>query len=121
MLCVVSIRQGQRFYLGDGILVEGGADIAFRMEPHKRANFLENSESTGDTDGIYIYIYIFVSLKAALENEFMCMYVCDDVAFGMNEEVGLTAVENSTIGHISEVEEDLLRVSDVTHKTRNDF
>ena len=49
------------------------------------------------------------------------MHVCDDVAFAMNEELGLTAIENTTIGRISEVEEPPLCVSDVKHKTRKDL
>lgn len=33
----------------------------------------------------------------------------------------MAAVENITVGHISEVEESLLRVCDVTHKTLKDL
>ena len=40
--------------LGDDILLEGGADIVFRMETQERANLLETLESTGDTDGMCI-------------------------------------------------------------------
>ena len=46
----------------------------------------------------------------------MCLYVCDDVAFATSEEVGLAAVEDITIGHISEVEKPPLRVGDVKYK-----
>ena len=51
----------------------------------------------------------------------MCVHVCDDVAFVMSEKADLTAVENSTMGHIREVEEPPLRVSDVKHKARKDL
>ena len=40
-------------------------------------------------------------LETAVEREF----VCDDVVFAMSEEHRLTAVENTIIEHINEVEE----------------
>jgi len=51
----------------------------------------------------------------------VCVHVRDDVAFAMSQELGLAAVENIAIGHISEVEEPPLRVSDVKHTTRKDL
>ena len=51
----------------------------------------------------------------------MCVYLCDDVAFVLCAELGLTAVENTTIGHISVLEEPPLRVSDVKHKAHKDL
>ena len=49
-------------------------------------------------------------------SEFVCLHVCDDVAFAMSKELGLAAVEDITFGHISEVEEPPLRVGDVRYK-----
>ena len=46
----------------------------------------------------------------------MCLHACDDVAFATSQEFGLTAVEDITIGHISEIEEPPLRVGDVKYK-----
>ena len=102
--------------LGDDILIKGGADIAVRMETQRMADFLETLESPGETDGTFISQF-----ETAVGSEFVCGHVCDDVAFAMSEELGLTAVENTTIGHISDVEEPPLRVSDVKHKARKDL
>ena len=40
--------------LEDDVPLEGGADIAFRMETQKMANFLDTLESPGETDGTSI-------------------------------------------------------------------
>ena len=54
--------------------------------------------------------------ETTIGSEFVCLHVCDGVAFATSEEFGLAAVEDTTIGHISEVEEPPLRVGDVTYK-----
>ena len=51
--------------------------------------------------------------ETTIGSEFVCLHVCDDVAFATTEEFGLAVVEDITIGHISEVEEPPLRVGDV--------
>ena len=53
--------------------------------------------------------------ETTIGSEFVCLHVCDGVAFATSEEFGLAAVEDTTIGHISEVEEPPLRVGDVTY------
>ena len=47
--------------------------------------------------------------ETTIGSEFVCLHVCDDVAFATTGEFGLAAVEYITIGHISEVEEPPLR------------
>ena len=42
--------------------------------------------------------------ETTIGSELMCLHTCDDVAFATREEFGLAAVEDITIGHISEVE-----------------
>ena len=54
--------------------------------------------------------------ETAICSEFVCLHVCDDVAFTTSEEFGLAAVEDTTIGRISEVEEPPLHVGDVKYK-----
>ena len=97
--------------LEDKFLIEGAADIAFQMETQKIANFLDGLESAGKTDGAFFSVF-----QATIGSEFVCLHVCDDVAFTMSEEFGLAAVEDITIGHISEVEETPLRVGNVKYK-----
>ena len=70
------------------------------------ADSFDTLESTGETDGTLISQF-----ETAVGSEFVCVHVCDDVGFAMSKELGLTAVENTTIGHISVVEEPPLRVS----------
>ena len=84
-------------------LIEGAVDIAFQIETQKIANFLDGLESAGKTDGMFFSVFC----------EFECLHICDDVAFATSEEFGLAAVEDIATGHISEVEEPLLRVGDV--------
>ena len=90
-------------------LIEGAADIAFQMETQKIANFLDGLESAGKTDGTFFSVF-----ETTTGSEFVCLHVSEDVAFATSEKFGLAAVEDITIGHISEVEESLLRVGDVT-------
>ena len=78
------------------------------MEWQKISNFLDGLESAGKTDGTFISVF-----ETTIGNEFVCLHVCDDVAFATTEEFGLAVVEDITIGHISEVEEPPLRVGDV--------
>ena len=80
------------------------------------ATFLETLESIDDTDGVFNSHF-----EAVMGRGFVCIHVRDDVVFAMSTKFGLTAVENTTIGHISEVEEPPLRVSNVKHKTRKDL
>ena len=54
--------------------------------------------------------------ETTIGSEFVCLHLCDDVAFTTSEEFGLAAVEDITIGHISEVEEPPLRVGVVKYK-----
>ena len=54
--------------------------------------------------------------ETTIGSKFVCLHVCDDVAFATSEEFGLAAVEDITIGHISEVEEPPLHVGDVKYK-----
>ena len=76
--------------MGDVVLLEGGADFAFRMETQRMANFLETLESSGHTDGTLISQF-----EAAMGSEFVF------VAFVTSVELGLTAIENTSIGHVS--------------------
>ena len=92
-------------------LIEGAADIAFQMETQKIANFFDGLEPAGKTDGMFFSVF-----ETTIGSEFVCLHVCDDVAFETSEEFGLAAVKDITIGHISEVEEPLLRVGDVKYK-----
>ena len=48
-------------------------------------NFLDTLESTVETDGMFISQF-----EAKIGSEFVCVHVCHDVAFAMNEELGLT-------------------------------
>ena len=97
--------------LEDKFLIEGAADIAFQMETQKIANFLDGLESAGKTDGTFFSVF-----ETTIGREFVRLHVCDDEAFATSEEFGLAAVEDITIGHISEVEEPPLRVGDVKYK-----
>ena len=85
--------------LEDKFHIEGAADIAFQMRMQKIANFLNGLESAGKTDGTFFSVF-----ENSIGSEFACLYVCDDAAFATSEEFGLAAVENITIGRISEVE-----------------
>ena len=97
--------------LEDKFLIEGAADIAFQVETQKIANFVDGLESAGKTDGTFFSVF-----ETTIGSEFVCLHVCDDVAFATSEEFGLAAVEDITIGHISKVEEPPLRVGDVKYK-----
>ena len=97
--------------LEDKFLIEGAADIALQMETQKIANFLDGLESTSKTNGTFFSVF-----ETTIDSEFVCLHVCDDVAFATSEEFGLAAVEDVTIGHIREVEEPSLRVGDVKYK-----
>ena len=97
--------------LEDKFLIERAADIAFQMETQKIANFLDGLESAGKTDGAFLSVF-----ETTIGSEFVYLHVCDDVAYATSEEFGLAAVEDITIGHISEVEEPPLRVGDVNYK-----
>ena len=97
--------------LEDKFLIEGAADIAFQMETQKIANFLDGLESAGKTDGAFLSVF-----ETTIGSEFVCLHVCDDVAFETSEEFDLAAVEDITIGRISEVKEPQLRVGDVKYK-----
>ena len=81
------------------------------METQKIANFLDGLESAGKTDGAFFSVF-----QTTVGSEFVCLHVCDDVAFTTREEFSLAAVEDITIGHISEVEEPPLRVGNVKYK-----
>ena len=81
------------------------------METQEIANFLDGFESAGKPDGTFFSVF-----ETAIGSEFVCLRVCDDVAFATSEEFGLAAVEDITIGHISEVEEPPRRVGDVKYK-----
>ena len=89
------------FYVGtfsdlEGMfLIEGAADIAFQMETQIIANFLDSLDSAGKTDGTFFGVF-----ETTIGSEFVCLHVCDDVAFATNEEFGLAAVEDTTVGHI---------------------
>ena len=93
------------------MLIEGAADITFQMETQEIANILDDLESAGKTD--WTFFSVFEITKGG---EFVSLHVCDDVAFATSEEFGLAAVEDITIGHISEVEEPPLHVGDVKYK-----
>ena len=97
--------------LEDKFLTEGAADIAFQMETQKMADFLNGLESAGKTDGTLLSVF-----ETTIGGEFVCLHVCEDVAFATSEEFGLAAVEDITIGRISEVEEPPLRVGDAKYK-----
>ena len=97
--------------LEDKFLIKGAADIAFQMETQKIVNFLDGLEFAGKTDGTFFSVF-----ETTIGSKFACLHVCDDVAFATNEEFGLTAVDDITIGHMSEVEEPPLRVGDVEYK-----
>ena len=92
-------------------LIEGAPNIAFQMGTQKIANFLDGLEPAGKTDGTFFSVF-----ETTIGNEFVCLHVCDDMAFATSEEFGLDAVEDITIGHTSEVEEPPLRVGDVKYK-----
>ena len=92
-------------------LIEGAPGIAFQMETQEIANFLDGLGSAGKTDGTFFSVF-----ETTMGREFVCLHVCDDVAFATTEEFGLAAVEDITIGHISEVEEPSLRVGGVKYK-----
>ena len=70
------------------------------METQKIANFLDGLESAGKTDGAFFSVF-----ETTKGSELVCLHVCDDVSFATSEELGLAAVEDITIGHISEVED----------------
>ena len=84
--------------------------FAFQMETQKIANFLDGLKFAGKTDGIF-----FSVLETTICNEFVCLHVCNDVAFATSEEFGLAAVEDITIGHISEVDKPPLRAGDAKY------
>ena len=50
----------------------------------------------------------------------MCLHVCDSVGFATSEEFCLAAVEEITVGHISDVKEPPLRVRDIKYKIFRD-
>ena len=103
---------GALSYLENKFLIEGAADIAFQMETQKIVNFLDGLESAGKTDGTFFSVF-----ESAIGSEFVCLHVCDDMAFATSEEFGLAAVEDITIGHIiSEVGEPPLRIGGVKCK-----
>ena len=77
----------------------------------KIANFLNGLDSACKTDGTFFSVF-----ETTIGSEFVCLHVCDDVAFATSEEFGLAVVEDITIGHISELEEPPLRVGDVKYK-----
>ena len=97
--------------LEDKFLMEGAADVAFQMETQKIANFLDGLGSAGKTDGTFFSVF-----ETTVGSGFVCLHVCNDVAFATSEEFGLATVEDITIGRISEVEEPPLRVGDVKYK-----
>ena len=99
--------------LEDKFLIEGAADIASQMETQKITNFLNGLESAGKTDGTCFSVF-----ETTIGSEFVCLHVCDDVAFATSEEFGLAAVGDITIGHTSEVEEPPLCVGDAKYKNR---
>ena len=82
--------------LEDKFLIEGAADIAFQTETQKIANFLDGLGYTGKIDGTFFSVF-----ETTIGSEFVCLHVCNDVAFATSEEFGLAAVEDITIGHIS--------------------
>ena len=92
-------------------LIEGATGIGFRIETQKIANFLDGLEYAGKTDGRCFSVF-----DTLIGSELMCLHVCDEVAFATSEEFGLAAVEDITIGHISEVDQPPLRVGDVKYK-----
>ena len=96
--------------LEDKFLVDRAADIAFQMKYQKIANFLDGLESAGKPDGMFLSVF-----ETTIGSEFVSLHVCDNVAFATSEEFGLAAVEDITIGHISEVEEPPLCVDDVKY------
>ena len=73
--------------LEDKFLIEGAADMAFQMETQKITNFLNGLESVGKTDGTFFSVF-----DTTIGSEFVCLHVCDDVAFATSEEFGLAAV-----------------------------
>ena len=81
------------------------------METQKIANFLDGLESADKIDRTFFSVF-----ETATGSEFVCLHVCDDVAFATSEEFSLVAVEDITIGHISEVKKPPLRVGDVKYK-----
>ena len=56
--------------------------------------------------------------ETTIGSELVCLHICDDVVFATGQEFGLAAVEATTIGHISLVEEAPLRVGDVKYTVR---
>lgn len=48
--------------------------------------------------------------ESVIGSEFVCLHVCDDVAFETSVEFCLATVEKTNIGQISEVEENPLSV-----------
>ena len=85
------------------------------METQEIASFLDDLiiESAGKTDRTFFSVFEIIT---GTGSEFVCLHVGDDVAFASSDEFGLAAVEDTTIGHISEVEEPSLRVGDVKYK-----
>ena len=61
------------------------------METQKIANFLDGLEFAGTTDGTFISVF-----ETTIGSEFVCLHVCDDVAFAMTDEFGLAVVEYIT-------------------------
>ena len=78
--------------LEDTFLIKGAADIAFQMETQKIANFLDGLESAGKTDGTFFSVF-----ETTIGSEFVCLHVCDDVAFATSEGLGLAAVEKISL------------------------
>lgn len=66
------------------------------------------------TDGMFI-----IQFKAAMRSQFVCVHGCDDVAFAMSEEIGVTVIKSVTTGHISEVEGSPLRSSGRPRSTQS--
>ena len=67
--------------LEDKFLIERAADIAFQMETQKKANFLDSLESAGKSDGTFFSVF-----ETTIGGEFVCLHVCDDVAFATSKE-----------------------------------
>jgi len=76
-------------------------------------NFLDTLESTGETDGMLISQF-----EAEIGSEFNCVHVCDDVAFAMNEELGLTEHHHRTYKRRRRAP---FRLSDANRKTRKEL
>lgn len=63
----------------DNLPVVGTADIVFRMEAQKRADSLDGLEFASKPDGKFSCRF-----ESAMGSEFVCLHVCDDVAFVMS-------------------------------------